>query len=112
MTNISTDLLERKLTSGLETDESADYFETLHGKHNEDLENHRGYSQAASGLCYLNQTQKRMLTAELKFWKKYKNSHPELWETTLMRLRQTRGTIFVDRLIGKSNKWKLYLTKE
>ncbi len=49
-------------------------------------------------------THERMLNAEGKYWNKFKQEKPELWEAQLARLQQTRGTIFTERLL-KCIKW-------
>lgn len=72
---------------------------TQQGTDNEGQENKKGYSQAVSGLCDMTEEYDRMFTAEGKYWNKFKEQTPDLWDSQLARFRHTRGTIFTNRLL-------------
>ena len=78
--------------------------ETKHGTDNEGLEDKKGYCQAVSGLCDMTEEYDHMFTAEGKYWNKLKQANPDLWKAQVKRFKQTRGTIFTERLL-KCIKW-------
>ena len=79
-----------------------DWQPTEHGTHNErKIPENYGYIQATSGLCEMTDRYKFMLEAEARFWQESKLKHPEQWQVQLRRLRHTRGTIFVSRLLER-----------
>jgi len=80
------------------------YEPTLNGTHNEGMEEKNGYCQAVSGLTEMSMTHERMLNAEGKYWNKFKQANPDLWKAQVQRFKQTRGTIFTERLL-KCIKW-------
>ncbi|MCU7835358.1 MAG: hypothetical protein KZQ83_08895 [gamma proteobacterium symbiont of Taylorina sp.] len=75
-----------------------------HGTHNEAMEDRTGYCQAVSGLCEMTDEYDQMFTTEGRYWCQFKKDNPNLWQTKLSRLKLTRGTIFVNRLL-KCIKW-------